>query len=392
MSVVIIGGCGRVGLPLGLALASRGLSVILFDLAEQVVRSVNSGRMPFAEEGADALLGHLISDGKLRATTDPSSVSGAETVIVVVGTPIDEHLNPDLDAVPMAIEACAQFLRADQLIVLRSTVYPGGTALTEQLLERLGLGEADVAFCPERIAEGKALTEVFVLPQIVAGRTPRAIERAEKLFRTLTSEIIVLTPEEAELAKLFANTWRYVKFAAANQLWMMANDAGLDYERIRHAIRHEYPRAADLPAPGFVAGPCLFKDTMQLVAFNRNFTLGYSSMLINEGLPSYVVERLEQRFDLVSLTVGVLGMAFKGGSDDPRGSLAYKLRKQLARRAARVLCTDPFITDERFLPLETVLEQADLLIIAAPHDQYRELDTNRPLVDIWGLTGQGVLI
>jgi UDP-N-acetyl-D-mannosaminuronic acid dehydrogenase len=391
--VVIIGGCGRVGLPLGLAMASRGLSVILCDINGAAVDAVNSGRMPFAEDGADELLVSVLATGALRATVDAACVAESEHLIVVVGTPVDEHLNPDVTTVSLALERYAQFLRPGQLVVLRSTVYPGVTAMTERLIARLGPADVDVAFCPERIAEGKALVELFDLPQIVGGRTPRVIERAEKLFRFLTEEIVPLTPEEAELAKLFTNSWRYIKFAAANQFWMIANDSGLDFERVRHAIRYDYPRAADMPSPGFAAGPCLFKDTMQLAAFNRNnFLLGHSAMLINEGLPQYLVSRLAERFELSSLRVGILGMAFKGDSDDPRESLAYKLRKILLPRAAEVLCADHYIEDERFVPFERVLAEADVLIIAAPHERYRALPAEIPVIDIWGLTGRGVLV
>ena len=390
--VVVVGGCGRVGLPLGIAFATRGLQVTLYDINAEAVGVVNAGRLPFAEDGAAQPLQSAVADGRLRATTDPASVATAEHIVVVVGTPVDEHLNPDLAAVPRAIERCAEHLRDGQLLILRSTVHPGVTALTEKLLQRHGV-DADVAFCPERIAEGRAMTELFDLPQIVSGRTDRVVARAEKLFRALTDEIVVLRPEEAELAKLFTNTWRYIKFAAANQFWMMANDFGLDFERIRHAITHEYPRAADMPHPGFAAGPCLFKDTMQLAAFtNNNFVLGHSAMLINEGLPLYLVSRLEARFDLATMTVGILGMAFKGGSDDPRESLAYKLRKILTLKARETLCTDPYIVDERFLPLDEVLRRADLLVIAAPHPDYRDLSTDKPVADMWGLLGGGVLI
>jgi UDP-N-acetyl-D-mannosaminuronic acid dehydrogenase len=390
--VVVIGGCGRVGLPLGVALASAGLSVVLYDLNAEAVATVGRGVLPFAEEGAAQPLAEAVAAGRLRATTDPSAVAGAEHLVVVIGTPVDEHLNPNLAAVPVAIERCADQLRDGQILILRSTVHPGVTALTERLIARLGVA-VDVAFCPERIAEGKAMTELFELPQIVAARTPVALERAGKLFGRLTDRIVPLSPEEAELAKLFTNTWRYIKFATANQFWMMANDYDLDFERIRHAISYEYPRAADLPAPGFAAGPCLFKDTMQLAAFtNNNFVLGHAAMLINEGLPLYLVSRLEQRYKLAEMTVGVLGMAFKGGSDDPRESLAYKLRKILMLKARDVLCTDPYIRDDRFVGLDEVLDRADLLVIASPHGQYRSLPTDRPVVDIWGLTGQGVLV
>ncbi|RSM59859.1 nucleotide sugar dehydrogenase [Actinoplanes sp. ATCC 53533] len=392
VDVCVVGGCGRVGLPLGIALASRGLSIVLYDIDAAAVDRVNSGAMPFAEEGAAAPLAEALAAGRLRATTDASAVGLADALIVVVGTPVDKHLNPDLGAVPQAIERCAEHLRDGQLIVLRSTVYPGVTALTERLLASKGLA-VDVAFCPERIAEGRAMTELFTLPQIVAARTPRALERSEALFRHLTDSVVRLEPEEAELAKLFTNTWRYIKFATANQFWMMANDFGLDFARIRHAVAFDYPRAADLPMPGFAAGPCLLKDTMQLAAFNRNnFVLGHSAMLINEGLPLYLVSRLEDRFDLAELRVGILGMAFKGGSDDSRDSLAYKLRKILTLKARETLCTDPYIADDRFLPLEDVLKRADLLVIAAPHPDYAELETDKPVVDMWGLTGRSVLV
>jgi UDP-N-acetyl-D-mannosaminuronic acid dehydrogenase len=390
--VVIVGGCGRVGLPLGIALASRGKTVTLYDINAAAVETVNAARLPFAEDGAAEPLASAVTGGRLRASTDPASVGTAENIVIIVGTPVDEHLNPDIGAVPRAIETCAEYLRDGQLLVLRSTVHPGVTALTERLLQRRGL-DVDVAFCPERIAEGHAMTELFELPQIVSGRGERAIARASALFGVLTEEIVPLIPEEAELAKLFTNTWRYIKFAAANQFWMMANDAGLDFERIRHAIRHEYPRAADLPGPGFAAGPCLFKDTMQLAAFNNNhFVLGHSAMLINEGLPLYVVSSLEARFDLSKMTVGILGMAFKGGSDDARESLAYKLRKILLLKANETLCTDPYIVDERFTPLDEVLERADLLVIASPHPQYRDLRTDKPVADMWGIAGQGMLV
>jgi UDP-N-acetyl-D-mannosaminuronic acid dehydrogenase len=228
----------------------------------------------------------------------------------------------------------------------------------------------------------------------VGGRDPAAIARAEALFSSIGISTVVVTPEEAELAKLFTNTWRYIKFAAANQFWLMANEAGVDYTRVRHAITFEYPRAADVPGAGFAAGPCLFKDTMQLAAFtNNNFVLGHSAMLVNEGLPLYVVDRVSQRFDIGTMTVGILGMAFKSESDDTRSSLSYKLKRILRFRAREVLTTDPYVTsDSTLLPLEEVVSRADLLIIGAPHRAYAELASDSPVIDIWNLRGEGSLI
>jgi UDP-N-acetyl-D-mannosaminuronic acid dehydrogenase len=174
----------------------------------------------------------------------------------------------------------------------------------------------------------------------------------------------------------------------------MANDRGLDFERIRQALTWEYPRAADLPRAGFAAGPCLLKDTMQLAAAgSHNFTLGHAAMLVNEGLPRYLVGRLERRYPLATMTVGILGMAFKGGSDDIRSSLSYKLRRILAFKCAQVLCTDPRVTvDPTLLPLGEVLERAGLLVVAAPHEEYRALRTDKPVADPWGLLDRGVRV
>jgi len=391
--VVVIGGCGHVGLPLALAFADRGARVGIYDVSETAVATVNSGRMPFAEPGAEEVLGRVLAAGRLEASVDPAMVGSAEYVVVVIGTPVDEHLNPDQTAILKALGGCAGYLRDGQLLVLRSTVFPGVTALVEKMIAGLGL-QIEVAFCPERIAEGKAMTELFELPQIISSRTPTGTDRARSLFARLTGKLVVMSPEEAELAKLFTNVWRYIKFATANQLYMMANEWGLDFERIRQGLAEDYPRAADMPAAGFAAGPCLFKDTMQLAAFNHNnFPLGHAAMAVNEGLPLYLVHRLEQRFDLASMTVGILGMAFKAGSDDTRSSLSYKLKRILAFKADGVLCTDPYVTtDPALLPLEEVLAKSDLLVIAAPHPEYRELVTDKPVADIWDVLGQGVRI
>jgi UDP-N-acetyl-D-mannosaminuronic acid dehydrogenase len=391
--VVVIGGCGHVGLPLALAFADRGARVAIYDLSEAAVALVNSGQMPFAEAGAVEVLHRVLGAGRLEASTDPAIVGTAEHVVVVIGTPVDEHLNPNQTAITRALSGCAKYLHDGQLLVLRSTVFPGVTALVEKMVAGLGL-EIEVAFCPERIAEGKAMTELFELPQIISARSPAGTERASRLFEMLTPKLVLMSPEEAELAKLFTNVWRYIKFATANQLYMMANERGLDFDRIRKGLAEDYPRAADMPAAGFAAGPCLFKDTMQLAAFNHNnFPLGHSAMAVNEGLPLYVVHRLEQRFDLGSMTVGILGMAFKAGSDDIRSSLSYKLKRILEFKADAVLCTDPYVTvDPHLLPLDEVIARSDLLVVGAPHPEYQGLVTGKPAADIWDVLGNGVRI
>jgi UDP-N-acetyl-D-mannosaminuronic acid dehydrogenase len=391
--VVVIGGGGHVGLPLAIAFADRGARVAIYDVSADAVERVNAAKLPFDEPGAAPLLERAIASGRLTASTDPAIVGTAEHVVVVIGTPVDEHLNPNQTAIPKALAGCSQYMRDGQLLVLRSTVFPGVTALVEKMIVGLGVS-IEVAFCPERIAEGKAMTELFELPQIVSARSPQGMDRAVKLFSLLTETVVELSPEEAELAKLFTNVWRYIKFAAANQFYMMANDRGLDFERIRKGLSQDYPRAADMPGAGFAAGPCLFKDTMQLAAFNHNnFALGHTAMTINEGLPLYLVHRLEQKYDLSSMTVGILGMAFKGESDDIRSSLSYKLKRILEFKSDAVLTADPYVTvDPRLLPQEEVIARSDLLVIATPHPQYRGLTTDKPVADIWNVLGSGVRV
>ena len=391
--VVVVGGCGHVGLPLAIILASKKLKVVAFDTNTQVVATVNSGKMPFDEPGAPEVLTEVLRTKLFSASSDKKLVSTAEHVVVVIGTPVDEHLNPDPEVVPNAVAQLLDVLKDGQHLVLRSTVYPGVTKLVEKVIAGSGK-KIDVSFCPERIAEGKAVEELIALPQIISARTTHAVDRAKSLFSNLTSNMIVVSPEEAELAKLFTNTWRYIKFAAANQLYTIANDFGVDFERVRHAITTDYPRAADMPGAGFAAGPCLFKDTMQLAAFNNNnFTLGHSSMMINEGLPLYLVSRIEKNYDLSKITVGVLGMAFKAESDDIRSSLSYKLKRILKFKAQSVICADALVSnDETLIGEAELIDRADLVVIGAPHKRYASMPISKPVIDIWNIRKQGVLI
>ena len=391
--VVVVGGGGHVGLPLALVLADSGFVSTSLDISPETVSEINSGKMPFAEKDAQELLEKTLADKSFHATTDHNVIAGADIVIIVIGTPVDEHLNPDPNAVVNAVSACMPYMNSNQLVILRSTVFPGVTDRVKRLLSNSNLFP-EITFCPERILEGHALKELKELPQIIGASSEKGATLSSDLFAKLGVKTIVVSPEEAELAKLFTNVWRYIKFAAANQFWLMSNEAGLDFSRIREAITFDYPRASDLPNAGFSAGPCLFKDTMQLAAFsNNNFALGHSAMLVNEGLPLYVVSKLEEKYELKNLTIGVLGAAFKGESDDIRSSLSYKLKKILEFKSRKVLLTDPFVTvDPNLVSLDKAINDSDILIIAAPHNLYKDLATAKPVIDIWNLLGNGNLI
>ncbi|MEP7031433.1 MAG: nucleotide sugar dehydrogenase, partial [Pseudolabrys sp.] len=320
--ITVVGGGGHVGIPLVLAFAEAGMTVNVNDLNADVLAQLAAGKLPFIEHDAAPLLSKALANKKLIFTSSPSAISKRGPVVVTIGTPVDEFLNPVQKAVQDCIDALLPHLHDDQLLVLRSTVYPGTTAWLDSYLKRLGR-DLKVAFCPERVVQGDGIKELRAMPQIVSGVSKEAEDEAVALFKMIAPEVVVIKPLEAEFAKLFSNAYRYIEFAATNQFYMIAKSAGADYHAITQAMKHNYPRLKTLPRPGFAAGPCLFKDTMQLAAFARNqFGLGQAAMQVNEGLVLHLVDDLKRAYDISTMTVGLLGMAFKAEIDDTRASLS----------------------------------------------------------------------
>ncbi len=391
VDVCVVGGAGHVGLPLGLAFAEKGLTVVLYDVNEGVLDELQQRRMPFVEYGAGDILPQVL-DRTLFVSSDPEDVSAARVVIIAIGTPVDEYLNPKLRDLLELIETLRPHLRASQTLVIRSTVYPRTCRQVKALLERDGQ-QWQVAYCPERIAQGHALKEMRELPQLVSALSDDALEAATALFSTIAPRVIAVSVDEAELAKLFSNAWRYIQFAAANQFYMMATELGVDFNRVRAAMVDGYGRAASMPTAGFAAGPCLLKDTLQLAAFNNNnFTLVHAAMMVNEGLPGFIVEGLRRRYDLAKTRVGILGMAFKADIDDTRDSLSYKLGKILRFHGAQVGYSDELAKDPTFVSKEQLVQSSDVVIVGVPHAAYRTLaiPSRVDVVDVWGVVPPGV--
>ena len=387
LDVCVVGGCGRAGLPLALSFAHAGLRVGIYDVDRLRVQLVAEGIVPFREAGADDLLPAMLAAGRIEVASEPSIVGRADAAVIVVGTPMDEFLEPTFTPLTRCVDDIAPHLAPRSLVVLRSTVHPGTSAWLARTLADRGL-DVDVAMCPERVTEGNALDELRSLPQLIGADSAVARERAEGLFHRIAPRTIAVSAREAELSKLLTNAWRYMKFAVANHFFRIAVEAGIDYENVLRAVREDYPRAADLPGPGFAAGPCLLKDTMQLAAFAQDHQLAQASMAVNEGLPGLVVERLQLRRSLLGARIGILGMAFKKNSDDTRDSLGYKLRKLLLRAGAIVLCTDPYVRSEDISPIADVVAGSDVIILGVPHDVYRDADlAGKEIVDVWGALG-----
>lgn len=381
--IAIIGGCGHVGLPLGIKFALTGFETFLVDINPDVANSVNSGKLPFLENGGESQLKEALKNG-LQATTDASICQTVDVVIFTIGTPVDEHLNPKMSEVFGIFGDYYQYFQPNSLIIMRSTLFPG---TMDNLHKQLLREKVDVklAFCPERVSQGHSLEEIDSLPQIISAFDEPSYEMTYQLFATISPSIIKMAPLEAELAKLMANSWRYLEFAIANQFYMIAEKNDVDFNRIYQAIRHDYPRSQGYKKPGFAAGPCLFKDTMQLASFYKHqFYLGHSAMLVNEGLAGLAVDKMVSKLggDITDKKIGILGMTFKADSDDIRESLSFKVKKDLEFRSAQVMCHDPYLNDST--PLDTVLSEADGIILGTPHSEFKALKIEQPLVDVWG--------
>ena len=324
--IAIIGGLGHIGLPLGILFANKKKNVLLVDSNLEHQEKVMRGEMPFLEYGAEDILQKALERNLITITSKAETIKNAKYIVVCIGTPVDEYLNPKVNQFLDAISIYREYITEKQIVIIRSSVFPG---ISNQVNQLLGPG-MNLSFCPERIVQGYAIKEISNLPQIVSGFSEKAINESAKLFEEIANNIIFTTVTKAELAKLFSNTWRYVQFAATNQFYMIAHDLGEDYSDIRNLMMENYPRMAGLPSAGFAAGPCLLKDTMQLANLSRNANfMAQAAMNINERMPEYIIDLIKREHNLSNVKVGILGMAFKANIDDTRDSLSFKLKKLL---------------------------------------------------------------
>lgn len=390
IDLTIIGGAGHIGLPLALSFAKSGLNVLIHDINQTTLDLIKSGSLPYIEYEAEDLLQNMLQQNRLFFSSNLSDIPNSGPIIITIGTPVDEFLNPVHNELKNFFVNLKQYINSDHLLILRSTVYPGTTDWLAKFLSSENI-HSKLAFCPERIIQGYALQELSNMPQIIGAIDSQSEILAIKLFKLISPGVVCVKPIEAEFAKLFTNSYRYIQFATSNQFYMIADAAGVNYTNIIHAMTHSYPRMQGFPSAGFAAGPCLFKDTMQLSSFAQNqFSIGNAAMLANEGLPLYVIEKIKKTFNLNQLTVGLLGMAFKPEIDDIRASLSYKIKKLLALYAKQVLTNDPYVTcDPDLSDLKTTLNQSDIFIMCTPHKCYKNLDfQNKPVIDVWGIINQ----
>lgn len=397
MRIGIIGGGGHVGLPMGIVLADAGFSVTLIDKDRERLDTIEGGELPFKEPGGKPLLKDALAAGRIDTTTDIEATADCDVIFVVIGTPIDEHHNPQMDVLLNVVKNVMPHLDENQLVVFRSTIYPGTTDLVCELLEDAGYTVGDdvfVSFAPERIAQHKAFKEIVGLPQLIGAPDDESYSRTREIFDTfLEADCLRLNPTEAELGKLFTNMWRYLTFAAANEFYLItesfATHHDVNVNKILDKTGQDYPRF-DVPSPGAnVGGPCLTKDGWFLVdniPFNELVSTAYQ---INEGMPAQIIDRMAQKAPCPE-KVAILGMTFKSNSDDTRNSVSFKMEKQLEMKGYRnVVRVEPNVA--RFDELEDI-EDSDWVILMTPHDEFGDFEKIQSYVnnkdcfycDIWG--------
>ena len=400
-SVGIVG-LGRVGLPLALAYASRGVPVIGVDLDKRRLADIERGVMPFKEDGAEELLQQLKGTDRLRVSDDFGSLRAADAIFVTVGTSLNTEFRPDYSQVQGALSALAGVLRPVQILMMRSTVSPGTlTKTVKPFMEndlKLRVGkDILLASTPERIAAGKALVELPTLPEIVGGIDDLSSEVAAETLRALGPDKVVhiTSSTGAELTKLFNNVYRYVTFALANEFALMAEVYEVDAQQIIGIANQDYKRGG-IPLPGPCGGPCLAKDGYFLVEDLTFPDFILTAWKLNEGIPAHMVRRVKRRLEersqsLVGAKVAVLGMGFKAEIDDTRQSPAIRMAELLEREGALVTVTDPYHDTP---DLASAVRDADVVLLATNHAAFRDLSfldqlkTSDPpplLVDCWGM-------
>lgn len=396
MKKTAIVGFGYIGTCIGAVLADRGYDVTGIDARKQAVEEINAGTTSLHEPGLREMIAKNVAAGRLRATTDYAPVADADVVIVTVGTPLGNDLDPDMGQIVDASSRIARYLRRGQLVVLKSTIPPGTTEdVVRPALEKSGLrlGDFLLAFCPERLAEGRALLEFTTLPVVVGGVDERSTEAAANFWREALDVPIVKVgnARAAELTKLADNLFIDLNVALANEIAMLCDKLGVDAMEVIHAA-NTLPKGqhmVNILTPGAgVGGYCLTKDPWFVHHLGKRHGLELrtpvASRTINDGMPRYTVESLRHelargRKTLQGARVAVLGIAMKSNVGDVRFTPAKDVVNLLEEAGATLAICDPAVTPadaktvtpRELVAIEDALRGADAVVVLAGHTEFR---------------------
>ncbi|MBK69578.1 MAG: nucleotide sugar dehydrogenase [Legionellales bacterium] len=381
--ICIIGGAGHIGLPLALKFSEKNFVVDVIDKNKRIIEKLNNSIFPFKENGGEKLLKKCQKKKKIFFHDDYKKVRSADFIIITVGTPLINN-RPSLKQINDVIAKLLLYLNDKQSIILRSTIFPGATKKIYNKINKF-YKKIGLSYCPERVAQGKSLDEIKKLKQIVSSNSKSEEKKILRLFKKICNDVSACSFEEAEFIKLFSNAWRYIKFAASNEFYMLSRNKGIEYKKIHKLMTDRYPRNMDMPTQGFAAGPCLPKDAVQLFLSDRlNSNLIKNSHLINERLPNFFVNDLKNKIKLKGKKIGILGTTFKSEIDDERDSLSIKLKKILTRNGAKVYCNDPYVINKDYQSIKYIKKKCDIIFIATPHLKYKKLKFDKKIViDCW---------
>ncbi len=382
--ILIFGGSGHIGLPLGLLFASKNKKVVLYDLNKKNINIIKNKKIPFMENNGQLFLNKYFHN--ITATSDPSYIAKTKVIIICIGTLV-KNSKPELKKFLKDISKIKKYINKNHTIIIRSSIYPGTCEKVKKIFKNVN---NNISYCPERVVQGKTLEELPKLPQIISGINKNSINNAKKIFNLICKKTIVTSILEAELIKLFSNAWRYINFSISNQFYMICEKYNINFDQLRNKMIEGYDRNKDMPKAGFAAGPCLFKDTAQLNSFLKNeFTLGKTATKINQNFPKFIYEIIYKKYKskLFKKKIGILGMSFKSDIDDIRDSLSISLLKLFKKKRLKVKISDEYALLPGIIDKNKLINESDIIIVGVPHSNYKKIriPKNKFVVDSWGL-------
>ncbi len=387
MKTVAVVGLGYVGLPLSLLAAQKDYEVIGFDVDEKKISALKAGHSYIDDVSDDD-----IKQASIDFTSDPTAIKGSDIVIICVPTPVTHDQQPDLSIVKKAVASIAPHLKKHSLVILESTVNPGVCDdIVMPLLEKhssMKVGQdIYLAHCPERINPGDPKWGVHNINRVVGANSKQELDLAVEFYRSIIKADIkpMGSLKEAEAVKIVENSFRDINIAFVNELAMSFHKLGINLENvIDGAATKPFAFMPHHPGCG-VGGHCIPVDPYYLIEYANGYGFDHEFLRlarsINEGMPKYTVELLEEALNeikkpLNGSKVALLGLSYKANVGDDRESPAYEIRHLLEEAGADLKAYDPFIKDGSASSLKTALDHAEAVVVATAHDEFKKLDSD----------------
>ena len=380
--VSVVGGAGHIGLPLSLFISSFGHDVTIIDTNQKVLEGLKGGNLPFYEDGLDKYL-KKAQKNNIKLSNNNQDLSKSDFVIITLGSSSEAK---DIDLFKKVMDDVIKNIKKESNIILRSTIDIGSI---EEIRSNPEFIEKNInlAYCPERIAEGMSLIELPQIPQIIGISDDNNFLIFQNFFNTLNIESIKTTYQNAVFIKLFTNTYRYSEFSIVNEFFNIAQKNSIDFDEIIKIAKKDYPRLKNMPSKGFVGGPCLIKDSKTFYEnYAKDNILLSAIQNINTDFFKSILDTCNKIFE--EKIVIQLGITFKPNSDDLRSSLSYEFNNYLRENGFKVYVVDKYVnqedTDIEIFKYEDVKDKTKNLLISTYHDYFKNLDLNNKKVVVVG--------